>query len=84
MSGVLVGVIVTTWGDVTSLRFVSDVAGATVRVELEPRGEGVSRNEPDMESMVSSLTDDLLLFSVIGSTPASCGRFDKSVSEIKL
>jgi hypothetical protein len=37
----------------------------------EPLGEGVSRNDPDIESMVSSLTDDLLLLRVIVSILAN-------------
>ena len=74
--GVLVGVIATATGDVGSIRrFVSEVLEAAAVVDarpaLDPRGEGVSRNDPDMDSIVSSLTEDLLLFSVIVSTPAS-------------
>jgi hypothetical protein len=60
---------VVTDGDAASLRFVSGVAVDATK--FDPRGEGVSRNEPDMDIMVSSLTDDLLLFSVNGSTPAN-------------
>jgi hypothetical protein len=73
INGVLVGVMATAKGEVGIIRrFVSEVlAAAVASPALDPRGEGVSRNDPDIESIVSSLTEDLLLFSVIVSTPAS-------------
>ena len=54
-----------------SRRFPASGVAAAASPAFDPRGEGVSRNEPDNDSMVSSLTDDLLLFSVSGSAPAS-------------
>ena len=58
---------------VTVVHFVEKYFALYLAVSAtdDPLGEGVSRNDPDMDNIVSSLTDDLLLFRVMVSMLAN-------------